>query len=113
MSKSITPVKNRIGYPAQHSAIQQSTVLILRYSYPWPDAPNQRGRRCGGAMGECSSLGAGFCVAVAPAPGKYEDSEEENLPKRYTYSQTKTGTLTWQTRPPVRQGAPWYHLVIV
>jgi len=57
--------------------------------------------------GRCSSLGAGFCVAVDLALGEYEDSEEEILlPKRFTYSQTISVTLTRQTCPPIRDGAP-------
>jgi len=35
------------------------------------------------------------------------------FPKRYTYSQTRTVTLTWQTPPSLREGATWHHLIIV
>jgi hypothetical protein len=34
--------------------------------------------------------------------------EETCETKTYTYSQTRTVTLMSQTRPPVREGAPWY-----
>jgi len=48
---------------------------------------------CAGSDWRCCG-GPGFCVAVAPGPGEYEDSEEENLSRRYTYLQKGLLTLT-------------------
>jgi len=55
-----------------------------------------------------------FIVAVAPALGEYWRFRRRKMfPKRYTYSYARTLTLMWQTRPAVREGAPWRHPVIV